>query len=214
MAAHRPLRAHLDKRADVALGEASKLRDPASEGRRFGYRRICIVLAREGITKNQKELYGLYREEGLAVRRRRGHKRGTGTRAPITLPRAANQRWSLDFPAGVLSWGSGDRGRLHARGARSSGRHLDRLPADRARGQCSDRLARPTGDDRQRQRDRAGLCGRTGWSNQTGTLWHDIAPGEPTQNALVESFIGGFRDECLNEEVFAGLAGAHAVIER
>jgi putative transposase len=52
------------------------------------------------------------------------------------------------------------------------------------------------------------------WTNRTGTLWHHIAPGKPTQNALVESFIGRFRDECLNEEVFASPAEARAVIER
>jgi putative transposase len=52
------------------------------------------------------------------------------------------------------------------------------------------------------------------WTNRTGTLWHYIAPGKPTQNAFVESFIGRFRDECLNEEVFTGLAEARAVIER
>jgi putative transposase len=51
-------------------------------------------------------------------------------------------------------------------------------------------------------------------SRRTGTLWHYIAPGKPTQNALVESFIRRFRDECLNEEVFASLAEAHALIER
>jgi putative transposase len=52
------------------------------------------------------------------------------------------------------------------------------------------------------------------WTNRTGTLWHYIAPGKPTQNAMVESFIGRFRDECLNEEVFASLAEARAVIAR
>ena len=52
------------------------------------------------------------------------------------------------------------------------------------------------------------------WTDRTGTLWHYIAPGKPTQNAMVESFIGRFRDECLNEEVFANLTEARAVIER
>jgi putative transposase len=82
-----------------------RLRDLAGERRRFGYRRLGILLAREGITMNRKKLYRLYREEGLAVRRRRGRKRATGTRVPITIPQAANQRWSLDFVADVLSWG-------------------------------------------------------------------------------------------------------------
>ena len=52
------------------------------------------------------------------------------------------------------------------------------------------------------------------WTNRTTVEWHYIAPGKPVQNAFVESFIGKFRDECLNEEIFASLAEARAVIER
>jgi putative transposase len=55
------------------------------------------MLAREGHALNHKKLYRLYREERLMVRRRRGRKRALGTRTPITLPSAINQRWSLDF---------------------------------------------------------------------------------------------------------------------
>jgi putative transposase len=73
--------------------EAARL---GGERRRFGYRRLGILLAREGITMNHKKLYRLYREEGLSVRRRRGRKRATGARAPITIPQGPNQRWSLD----------------------------------------------------------------------------------------------------------------------
>ena len=58
--------------------------------------------SREGMVMNHKELYRLYREEGLAVRRRRGRKRATGTRAPAALPQAPNQRWSLDFVSDCL----------------------------------------------------------------------------------------------------------------
>ena len=54
---------------------------------------------------NKKKLFRLYREEGLAVRRRRGRKRATGTRAPMALPDGPNQRWSLDFVADALRWG-------------------------------------------------------------------------------------------------------------
>jgi len=53
-----------------------------------------------------------------------------------------------------------------------------------------------------------------GWTNRTGVAWHYIAPGRPQQNGFVESFNGRLRDECLNEEVFAFLAEARAVIER
>lgn len=54
---------------------------------------------------NKKRLFRLYREEGLAVRRRRGRKRATGTRAPMALPDGPNQRWSLDFVADQMTDG-------------------------------------------------------------------------------------------------------------
>jgi putative transposase len=84
-----------------------RLRDLAGERRRFGYRRLGVLLAREGMTMNHKKLYRLYREEGLTVRRRRGRKRATGTRAPMTSPQGPNQRWSLDFVADALSGAGG-----------------------------------------------------------------------------------------------------------
>lgn len=82
-----------------------RLRGLAAERRRFGYRRLGILLQREGVSMNKKKLFRLYREEGLAVRRRRGRKRATGTRARMALPDGPNQRWSLDFVADTLSWG-------------------------------------------------------------------------------------------------------------
>src|SRR3546814_7520121 len=72
----------------------SRVREIAAERRRFGYRRLGIMLAREGLVMNHKKLLRLYREENLRVRRRRGRKRAMGTRA-MTLPQGPNQRWSL-----------------------------------------------------------------------------------------------------------------------
>ena len=63
------------------------------------------MLAREGIQLNHKRLFRLYREEKLGVRKRGERKRALGTRSPITLPEAANQRWSLDFVSDALSNG-------------------------------------------------------------------------------------------------------------
>ena len=72
-----------------------KLRDQAQQGRRFGYRRLHILLRREGVMINRKKTQRLYREEGLMVRRRRNRRRAIGARAPVlALP---NQRWSLNF---------------------------------------------------------------------------------------------------------------------
>ena len=72
------------------------------ERRRFGYRRLGIILAREGLVMNHKKLLRPYREENLRVRRRRGRKRAMGMRAPMTLPQGPNQRWSLDFVSDTL----------------------------------------------------------------------------------------------------------------
>lgn len=80
---------------DAELRE--KLRELANQRRRFGYRRLHILLRREGIMINRKKTQRLYREEGLAVRRRRSRRRAVGTRAPAPVLALPNQRWSLDF---------------------------------------------------------------------------------------------------------------------
>lgn len=196
-----------------------RLRGLAAERRRFGYRRLGILLEREGMRMNKKKLFRIYREEGLAVRRRRGRKRALGTRAPLALPDGPNQRWSLDFVADALSWGRRFRVLCivddftrealslvvdTSIGGQRVVRELDRLIALRGRpaGVVSDNGTELT--------CRAVLE----WTNRTGVDWHYIAPGKPQQNGFVESFNGRFRDECLNEEVFASLAEARAVIER
>src|SRR5215475_10043456 len=83
----------------------SRLREIAAVRRRFGYRRLHILLQREGIELNHKKLRRLYAEERLQVRRRGGRKRALGTRAPLVLPQGPNQRWSMDFVHDQLSDG-------------------------------------------------------------------------------------------------------------
>jgi putative transposase len=82
-----------------------RLRELAAERRRFGYRRLKLLLDREGMRMNHKKLRRLYAEERLQVRRRGGRKRALGTRAPMTLPQGPDQRWSLDFAADTLTDG-------------------------------------------------------------------------------------------------------------
>jgi putative transposase len=79
-----------------------RLCELATQRRRFGYRRLGWPLAREGRMLNHKKLYRLYREEQLMLRRR-GLKRARGTRMPLAVPTAINQRWFLDFVADALS---------------------------------------------------------------------------------------------------------------
>jgi putative transposase len=85
---------------DVTIRE--RLKTLAGQRRRFGYRRLHILLRRDGIVLNHKKLFRLYREEQLTVRRRGGRKRALGTRAPMAMPQGPNQRWSLDFVADQL----------------------------------------------------------------------------------------------------------------
>jgi putative transposase len=88
---------------DAALRE--RLKALAQERRRFGYRRLHVLLRREGHVVNHKRLFRLYREERLMVRRRGGRKRALGTRAPMMQPDGPNVRWSLDFVHDQLATG-------------------------------------------------------------------------------------------------------------
>ena len=71
----------------------SRLRELSGERRRFGYRRLHLLLQRESWEVNWKKLYRIYREERLTVRKRGGRKRALGTRAPMAIPQSPNQRW-------------------------------------------------------------------------------------------------------------------------
>ena len=200
-------------------GLRERLRALAGERRRFGYRRLHILLAREGHCVNHKKLFRLYRAERLGVRKRGGRKRALGTRAPMALPQGVNQRWSLDFVSDALDCGR----RFRVLGVVDDftreclalvvdtslsglrvGRELDRIAALRGA------PAMIVSDNGTEMTCRAVLE----WCNRSGVAWHYIAPGKPQQNGFVESFNGKLRDECLNEEVFANLAEARAVIER
>ncbi len=146
---------------DGALRE--RLKALAQERRRFGYRRLPVLLRREGHPVNRKRVQRLYREERLMVRRRGGRKRAMGTRRPMVTPLAPDQRWSLDFVSDQLTDGRRFRilavvERLHSRMPGPGRRYLDLGPA---RGPGAGRyraLARATpGHNRQRQRHRADL---------------------------------------------------------
>lgn len=197
----------------------TRLRQLAGERRRFGYRRLGVMLEREGIAMNEKKLFRLYSEEGLSVRRRRGRKRATGMRAPMALPQAPNQRWSLDFVSDVLAWGRRFRVLAVADDFTREALALvvdSSIPGGRVVRELDALIARRgrplmiVSDNGTELTSRAVLD----WTNRSGVEWHYIAPGKPQQNAFIEAFNARFRDECLNEEVFGSLAEARAVIER
>lgn len=196
---------------DVELREAMKV--VASERRRFGYRRIHVMLQRQGIEMNIKKLRRLYGEEKLQVRKRGGRKRALGTRRPMLVPDRANQRWSLDFVSD--SFTDGRRFRVlaivddHTReclalvadtslSGRRVVRELDAVIAQRGR------PLTVVSDNGTEFTSMAILR----WSQDRGIDWYYIAPGKPMQNGFIESFNGSFRDECLNETLFSSLAEA------
>ena len=175
-------------------GLRKRLRDLAAERRRFGYRRLHILLKREGVEINRKKLYRLYKEERLTVRRRGGRKRALGTRAPMTIPQEANQRWSLDFVSDTLV--DGRRFRIlciiddfsreclaavvdnSISGVRVA-RELDRIADDRGY-PCL-----VVSDNGTELTSNAMLA----WQEERQVEWYYIAPGKPMQNGFVESFM-------------------------
>lgn len=199
---------------DGALRE--RLRTLAHARRRFGYRRLFVLLRREGEPSGRNRIYRLYREEGLSVRRRRARRRAVGSRAPILMEERANARWSVDFVHDQMT--NGRRFRIFnvvddvtreclasvadtsISGARVA-RELSALIQTRGK---PDLIVSDHGTE---FTSNAVLA----WSAERGIAWHYIAPGKPMQNAFVESFNGRMRDELLNESLFQALG--HARIE-
>jgi len=194
-----------------------RLRELAGQRRRFGYRRLHILLSREGLHMNHKKLRRLYREERLQVRRRSGRKRALGTRAPMVLPQGPNQRWSLDFVSDALA--DGRRFRVLAV-VDDFSRECLALVADTSL--SGQRVAREL-DAVIAWRGKPLTCVSDNGTELTSTAilrwcqerrieWHYIAPGKPQQNAFVESFNGRLRDELLNETLFTSLAHARVAL--
>jgi putative transposase len=202
---------------DAALRE--RLRALAAERRRFGYRRLHVLLRQEGLVMNRKRTQRLYREEGLTVRRRRGRKRATGTRAPILTVAAPNARWSLDFVHDQLA----------------DGRRLRILNVvDDVTKECLAAVVDTSISGRRVARELAALIASRGrpelivsdhgteftsnamleWTQKAGIAWHFIAPGKPMQNGICEAFNGRMRDELLNETLFFSLSHARAAAAR
>jgi len=193
---------------DAAL--RARLRILAHERRRFGYRRLFVLLRREGEPSGKNRVYRLYREEGLSVRRRRVRRRATGTRAPILVATRANARWSLDFVQDQFA--NGRRFRVLNVVDDATRECLAAIPDTSISGK---RVARELSALIERRGKPETMVSDNGteftsnavlaWWAERGIGWHYIEAGKPMQNAFVESFNGRMRDECLNESLFLGL---------
>ena len=196
----------------------ARLRELGAERRRFGYRRLHVLLRRSGERVNHKRVYRIYGEEGLTVRRKT-RKRAAGVeRIPLAAPTRVDQGWSMDFVADALAGGRRfrvlnvvddyTRETLAAEADTSLGgervkRVLERL---RQNGRRPEWIVSDNGPE---------FTGKAmdQWAFRNGVRQQFITPGRPVENAYVESFNGKMRDECLNENWFVDLADAREKIE-
>jgi putative transposase len=194
-----------------------RLRELANQRRRFGYRRLFILLRRAGEPSGINRIYRLYREEGLAVRKRRARRKAMGTRTPILVEAVANARWSLDFVHDQFACGR--RFRILNIVDDVTRECLGAIPDTSISGV---RVARELTAIIEKRGKPKMIVSDHGteltsnailaWSKDHAVEWHYIAPGKPMQNGYVESFNGRMRDELLNESLFFGLDHARQTI--
>jgi putative transposase len=195
-----------------------QLHDLANKRKRFGYRRLFVLLRQDGEPSGINRIYRLYREEGLTVRKRRARRRAVGTRAPILVEATPNARWSLDFVHDQFACGRRFR--------------ILNIVDDVTR-ECLAAIPDTSISGRRVARELTGLIERRGkpgmivsdngteftsnvmlgWAQEHKIAWHFIAPGKPMQNGFCESFNGRMRDELLNESLFFGLDYARTRIK-
>ncbi|MDB5556026.1 MAG: family transposase, partial [Rhizobium sp.] len=195
----------------------ARLRDLANQRRRFGYRRLFILLREQGEPSGVNRIYRLYREEGLTVRKRKARRRAVGTRTPILVEAKVNARWSLDFVHDQFAFGRRFR--------------ILNIVDDVTR-ECLAAIPDTSISGRRVARELTALMDARGkpdmivsdngteftsnailaWAKDHRVEWHYIAPGRPMPNGYIESFNGRMRDELLNESLFVDLAQARALI--
>jgi putative transposase len=195
------------------------MREIAGTRVRYGYRRIQVLLSREGIHVNQKKIYRLYREEVLNLRRRRPRRRVSAVhREEMPQVTAVDECWSMDFVTDSLF--NGRRFRALTIVDNFSREYLEIYPAQGI-----------TGDDVVGTMQKLHIQGRRPerikvdngsefiskaldkWAYENQVNLDFSRPGRPTDNALIESFNGSFRDECLNAHWFLSLEDARQKIE-
>jgi putative transposase len=196
-----------------------RIRELAQSRVRYGYRKILVMLRREGWQVGRHLVYRLYKEEGLALKKRpQKRRKAVRHREERFKPTAPDQAWSLDFVADQLQDGRRFR----------SLTIVDVFTRESPAIEVGQSLR---GEDVVRTPNKLKHEGRTPkllfcdngsefsgqamdlWAYQNGARIDFSRPGKPTDNAFVETFNGTFRDECLNVHWFETLAEAKQLIE-
>ncbi|WP_412784025.1 IS3 family transposase [Bordetella holmesii] len=201
---------------DAALTE--RMKEMAVAKRRYGYRRIHVLLRREGWQANHKRIWRLYSLAGLSVRKRKRKRIAATERVVRPAAIAPNQSWSMDFVADGLAYGRRFRCLTIVDDYTRECLAIEvdtSLPGLRV-AMVLQRLAEMRGLPRSITVDNGPeFAGRAldAWAYQAGVKLSFIRPGKPVENAYIESFNGKFRDECLNEHWFLSLRQAKSLIE-
>lgn len=197
----------------------ARLKELAALRRRFGAKRLHILLKREGFKVNLKKIKRIYREQNLLLKNRKRIKIKSGVRVPLETPTKANQRWCMDFVSDQLG-PSGRRFRvltvvdiltrecvaLYADFSIPGSTVTKVLEASAARRKLPQSIVIDNGSE---------FTGKAmdQWAHERSIKLDFIRPGKPIENAFIESFNGRLRDECLNENWFLSLEDARRTIE-
>lgn len=185
----------------------------------YGYRRVHVLLRREGWTVNHKRVYRLYHAEGLDLRRKRPkRRRASVAREPRIHPTRTNERWTMDFMSDALAGGQ-------------QLRVLTVLDSYTRECVALEGGAHFTGRDVATVLTRAGVArglpavinvdngteftsrAMDHWAWSHGVQLDFSRPGKPTDNAMIESFNASVRRECLSAHYFSTLAEAQVVLQ-
>ena len=206
------LRAQGDDPLRTRLGEL------ATERSRFGYRRLYVLLRREGFMVNHKRVLRLYRLAGLSLRRQKRKRMPSLARGAAEQPTRPNERWALDFVSDALAWGrrircltvvdcfTRESPAIEVDTSLPGARVVRVLEAVATQRGLPETIVLDNGPE---------LTSRVldQWAYEHGVQLRFIDPGKPVQNGYIESFNGRFRDECLNQHWFANLAHARRVVD-
>ena len=195
-----------------------RLKDLATTRVRYGYRRLHVLLIREGWQINHKRVYRLYKQEGLSLRLKAGKKRVSVARVPLPPPTHPNECWSMDFMTDRLSDGRSFRlltlvdnfsrisPAIEVDFSLTGKRVIEVLERLKSSGGLPRMIKVDNGSEFiSKEVDQ--------WAHQHGVKLEFSRPGKPIDNAFIESFNGRLRQECLDQHWFESLKEARRVVE-
>mgnify|MGYP001351419464 CR=1 FL=1 len=194
------------------------MKELARKKRRYGYRRIHVILKREGLVVNHKRTERIYREESLSLKQRKKKRARGSMRAVLPQPEAVNEMWAMDFMSDSLYDGRRFRilNIIDVKSRECLATEVDRSISGKRVARVLNKLMYLRGKPKSIVCDNGPeftsiILDQWAYREEIELLF--ISPGRPTENAFIESFNGKFRDECLNDHWFMSLHDARMKIE-